>query len=126
MREALLVFILGFSAVLSGCGGNGSNTASNAPVLTSISVTAPSANITASVTWISSDSAVATISDASPTKGLALGVSAGNTTVTASSGSISGTATLTVTSATSTSLLISPSNANLPLDVSQQFTATAT
>src|SRR5439155_13263150 len=45
MREALLVFILGFSAVLSGCGGNGSNTASNAPVLTSISVTAPSANI---------------------------------------------------------------------------------
>ena len=83
-------------------------------------------NLTASVDWSSSNSAVASISNASPTKGMAHGVSAGTVTITATSGSISGTASLTVTSATSTALAISPSNGSLPIDVSQQFTATAT
>jgi uncharacterized protein YjdB len=83
-------------------------------------------NITSSVDWSSSNSAIATISDVSPTKGLSHGVAAGTVTITATSGSISATASLTVTSATSTSLAISPLNASLPLDVSQQYTATAT
>jgi trimeric autotransporter adhesin len=83
--------------------------------------------VTGSVDWSSSKPAVATISDTSPTKGLALGASAGTTTITATSGTItSAPASLTVTSASATSLAISPNPASMALDVSQQFTATAT
>jgi trimeric autotransporter adhesin len=83
--------------------------------------------ITGSVSWSSSNTGVATISDTVPTKGLALGVSAGTTNITATSGTItSPAAVLTVTSASATSLAISPNPASLALDVSQQFTATAT
>jgi len=83
--------------------------------------------ITGSVSWSSSNTGVATISDTVPTKGLALGVSAGTTTITATSGTItSPAAVLTVTSASATSLAISPDPASMALDVSQQFTATAT
>jgi trimeric autotransporter adhesin len=81
--------------------------------------------ITGSVSWSSSKPAFATISDTSPTKGLATGVSAGTTTITATSGSISVTASLTVTSASATSLAITPNPASMALFVSQQFTATA-
>jgi trimeric autotransporter adhesin len=83
--------------------------------------------ITGSVDWSSSKPAVATISDSSPTKGLALGLSAGTTAITATSGTItSAPASLTVTSASATSLAISPNPASMAVDVSQQFTATAT
>ena len=81
--------------------------------------------ITGSVSWSSSKPAFATISDTSPTKGLALGVSAGTTTITATSGSVSTTTTLTVTAASATSLAITPNPASMALFVSQQFTATA-
>jgi len=82
--------------------------------------------ITGSVSWSSSNSAVATISDATPTKGLALGVGAGTTNIVATSGSItSNTAVLTVTSASATSIAIS-GPATMALRVSQQFTAIAT
>jgi uncharacterized protein YjdB len=83
--------------------------------------------ITGSVSWSSSNTGVATTSDTVPTKGLALGVSAGTTNITATSGTItSPAAVLTVTSANATSLAISPNPASMALDVSQQFTATAT
>ncbi len=81
--------------------------------------------LTGSVTWSSSNAAVATISAASPTQGLATGVAAGTTTITATSGTISGTATLTVTSASATSLAITGPT-TMALYVSQQFTVTAT
>jgi hypothetical protein len=82
--------------------------------------------ITGSVSWSSSNPAVATISDTTPTKGLALGVGAGTTNITATSGSItSNTAVLTVTSASATSLVTSGPT-NMALGVSQQFTANAT
>ncbi len=82
--------------------------------------------ITGSVSWSSSIAAVATISDTTPTKGLALGVSAGTTSITATSGTItSPAAVLNVTSASATSLAITgPSS--MALNVSQQFTANAT
>ena len=85
-------------------------------------------DITGSVSWSSSNPAVATISDTTPTKGLALGVAGGTTNITATSGTIKSTtpAVLTVTSANATSLAISPNPASMALDVSQQFTATAT
>jgi trimeric autotransporter adhesin len=82
--------------------------------------------LTGSVTWSSSNTAFATIGNTSPGKGLATGLTQGTTTITATSGSVSATAALTVTSATATSLVISPNPASMALDVSQQFTATAT
>ena len=82
--------------------------------------------ITGSVSWSSSASTVASVSDTAPTKGLALGVAAGTANITATSGSItSNTAALTITSASATSLAVM-GPANMALDVSQQFTAIAT
>ena len=55
-------------------------------------------DLTAQVTWNSSNTGVATIS----TSGLATGIAAGTVTITATSGAISGTATLAVTAVTTT------------------------
>ena len=54
------------------------------------------ADVTSSATWTSSNPSVATISSS----GLATGVAAGSTTITATVGSVSGTASVTVTMAT--------------------------
>jgi hypothetical protein len=54
-------------------------------------------DLTTTVTWGSSDAAVAAISNAAGSNGLATSATAGSTTITATSGSVSGTATLTVT-----------------------------
>ena len=83
-------------------------------------------NITASVTWSSSNTAVSSISSAAPTQGLAKGISPGQSVISATSGSIVGSATLTVTSATVTAIAVSPQNANIPLGIAQQFTALGT
>ena len=83
-------------------------------------------NITTILAWTSSKPSVATISSNPPTSGLAAGISAGNTTITASSGNVSGTASLTVTNANASSLTLSPKPTSIALFVSQQFTATAT
>ncbi len=53
-------------------------------------------NLTAQVTWASSDGAVATVSDAAGSKGLATAVGAGSTTVSATSDGVTDSATLTV------------------------------
>ena len=81
-------------------------------------------NLTGSVTWSSSSTAAATISSA----GLATGVAAGNTTIQATSGSISGSTGLTVTTATVTlvSIAVTPSNAQVAVGATQQYTATGT
>jgi uncharacterized protein YjdB len=54
-------------------------------------------NLTTTVTWSSSNTGIATISNAAGSKGLATSVAAGSTTITATSGSVSGTTSLTVT-----------------------------
>ncbi|MGE3172700.1 MAG: beta strand repeat-containing protein [Planctomycetota bacterium] len=54
-------------------------------------------DLTLAVTWSSSASGVATVSNAPGSEGLATAVTAGTTTVTATQGAVSGTATLTVT-----------------------------
>jgi hypothetical protein len=54
-------------------------------------------NLTTSVTWSSSATGVATISNAAGSQGLASSVGAGSTTISATSGSVSGSTTLTVT-----------------------------
>jgi hypothetical protein len=85
-------------------------------------------DVSSSVTWNSSNTGVATISNTSGTKGLATAVNVGSTTVTAASGGISGATKLTVTAAALDSITITPVNAVISVSVNnivnQQFTAT--
>lgn len=83
-------------------------------------------DLTTSVTWSSSSTNVATISNAGSSKGLATGVAAGSTTITASSGSITGSTSLTVTPATLTSISVTPANSSVAKGSTRQFTATGT
>ena len=84
-------------------------------------------DITKFVTWRSSDSAVAVVSNAGNQRGVATGVGVGSTTITAAQGSIvSADATLTVNAVTLQAITITPDNATIALKTSQQFTATGT
>jgi hypothetical protein len=68
-------------------------------------------NLTSNVTWASSQPAVATISNAAGQQGLATGVAAGQTSITAVFASIvSNPATLTVSNATLVSFTVTPNN----------------
>jgi uncharacterized repeat protein (TIGR03803 family) len=84
-------------------------------------------NLTTQVTWTSGTPAVATISNAAGTAGVAHAVTAGATQITAALGSVtSPTDTLTVTSASLVSIAITPPGASIPVSGSQQFVATGT
>ena len=83
-------------------------------------------NLTTSVTWSSSNVAVATISNAAGTNGRAVSVSAGTAMITAASGSISGSTSLTVNPPTVVSITVTPANSSIPLGTTEQFTATGT
>lgn len=83
-------------------------------------------NLTASVSWSSSDPAVAAISNTTPTKGLTVAALSGNATIIAALGSVSSSASLSVTPAKATSISISPNPATMTLFISQQFKAMAT
>jgi hypothetical protein len=83
-------------------------------------------NLTTTVTWSSSNTAVATISNAAGSNGLATSTAAGTTTITATSGGISKSTTLTITPATLTSLAIAPSSPSVTQGATRQFTATGT
>jgi hypothetical protein len=81
-------------------------------------------DLTTQVTWGSSDSAVATVSNASGSNGLATTTAVGNTTVSATRGGVTGGATLTVTDATLVSIEVSPATPSLANGLPQQFIAT--
>jgi trimeric autotransporter adhesin len=81
-------------------------------------------NLTNSVTWTSSPASIATVSNASPTVGLATGVASGTATITALFAGVAGQASLTVTDAKLTSITVTPGSATIALDGSQQFIAT--
>ena len=81
-------------------------------------------DLTTQVTWNSSDSAVATVSNAVGSKGLATAASVGGTTVSATSDGVSGDTTLTVTDATLVSIEVSPAASSIVDGLTQQFTAT--
>ncbi len=83
-------------------------------------------NLTTWVSWTSSNAAVATISNASGTQGLATGLTQGTSTITATSGSINGSSVLTVTPASLVSIAVTPVNPSIALGTTQQFTATGT
>jgi hypothetical protein len=81
-------------------------------------------DLTTEVTWGSSDAAVATVSNATDSEGLATTAGVGSTTVSAVSGGVSGETTLTVTDATLMSIEVSPAATSIAHGLTQQFTAT--
>ena len=83
-------------------------------------------DLTQTVHWSSTAAAVATISDAPGTQGLATSLGVGNTTIQATSGSVEASASLTVNAAALVSISIAPLTPSVPLGTSQQFTATGT
>jgi 6-phosphogluconolactonase (cycloisomerase 2 family) len=139
-RFTFVLFAIFVGLVFNGCGG------SSTPVLTALTVTPSTASIvaggqqqftatglfsdgtkqdeTASVTWTSSNSAVATIASG----GLATGVSAGTANITAGlPGRTSNAAVLTVTaSSTLQSIAVTPPLPSIVVGATQQFAATGT
>ncbi|PYX16372.1 MAG: ATP-dependent DNA ligase, partial [Acidobacteria bacterium] len=81
-----------------------------------------SKDLTSSVLWSSSDTSVASVNNA----GLATGVVVGVVTVTAQFGAMQGSATLNITNAGTnlTGITLSPVAASVPVNTTQQFTAT--
>ena len=83
-------------------------------------------DVTAAVTWSSSDITVATISNASGSSGLASSLRQGSVTITATLGTIAGATGLTITPAALVSIAVIPSNASIANGTGQQFAATGT
>ncbi len=81
-----------------------------------------SQDMTASVTWASQTTSVATIS----ASGLVTAKSAGTSMITATSGGVTGSGSLTVTGVTLKSLTVTPANPTVAKNGTQQFTATGT
>jgi hypothetical protein len=143
MKLNKLLFLIVIFLLIINCSGGGGGSSAPAVTLTSIAVTPlttsislgetqqftaigtysdnSTKNITTSVTWGSSNTAVAAIS----TTGLATSVAAGTTTITANlSGVTSNTAQLTIV--TLTSIAITPPNPVIDFGATQQFTAMVT
>jgi len=79
-------------------------------------------NLTALVTWTSSDSTVVSIDNT----GLATNRKFGTVTITATLGSITNSTTLTVASITLTGIVVTPINPSVSVGQTQQLFATAT
>ncbi|MGA8212195.1 MAG: Ig-like domain-containing protein [Candidatus Sulfotelmatobacter sp.] len=79
-------------------------------------------NLTGTVTWSSSPTAVATIA----TSGLATGAGVGSATITATSGSITASATLSVGQPVLVSMAVTPANPSFALGTTQPLAATGT
>ncbi len=81
------------------------------------------ANVSSSASWNSSNTVVATINST----GVAAGVSAGSTNITASMNGVNATTQLTVTAATVTAIAVTPTTATLTAaGLTQQFSVNAT
>jgi hypothetical protein len=126
----------------------GKNFGNVIPVLQSITVTPPNPSValgftqqfvatgtfsdhsnrplTSQVTWMSSNTAAATISNAPGTQGLATAVGTGTSTITATLNGISGSTKLTVSAASLKSITLSPANPTVAKGGTQQFRATGT
>jgi hypothetical protein len=81
-------------------------------------------DLTTQATWDSTDRTVASVSNLAGTQGLATGIAAGRTSVTATWESKSGSASLTVTQAQLLSITVAPENPTIAAGATQQFTAT--
>jgi uncharacterized protein YjdB len=153
-KKTASIFTLGVLLVLTACGGGGGSTSNSTggtpdpvtPTLSSLQISparisvAPGASqqfkatgsysdgsskdLTATVQWNSSDGSVASVSSS----GFATAVSTGVATLTASSGKMQGLATFDVTGAAANlvSVSVTPAASSLPVNTSQQYTATGT
>lgn len=83
-------------------------------------------DITNNVTWASVTTAVATISNAAGSRGIATGVAAGSSSISATLGTISGSTALTVNTATLTSIAVTPASFTLARLATRQLAATGT
>jgi hypothetical protein len=83
-------------------------------------------NLTAAVAWNSTNNAVASISNALGTEGLAHGADVGSVNITAALGSVSGVTTLTVTTAQLVSIQLTPPTPSIANGTTQAFIATGT
>jgi hypothetical protein len=141
-RLALCVALVALSFPLTQCGG-GSSKGSNTPTVASIAVSPSSPSIAVGATqqftatamdssgkpisgvtftWTSSATSVATVN----TNGLATGVKAGTTQITASASGVTSSAdTLTITAPAVATIAVSPSSPSIAVGATQQFTATA-
>ena len=81
------------------------------------------ADVTSLVTWNSSNAAVATISNATGSQGLATGVAVGTTTITATSGSLTSTAQLKVAPSGIVSLTVTPATTSVRQGQTTPFSA---
>ncbi|PKG78374.1 Ig domain-containing protein [Shewanella sp. Actino-trap-3] len=81
-----------------------------------------SVDITASATWLSADTDVATVNDS----GLASALATGTSVVTATFDAKSATSTLTVTDAMLSSIALTPVDSSIANGLTEQFTATGT
>ncbi|HKO50247.1 MAG TPA: Ig-like domain-containing protein, partial [Polyangiaceae bacterium] len=80
--------------------------------------------LTTTATWASSDTAIATVSNAPGSQGLASTVAIGPTTISATVGSTTGSTTLTVTAAALVSIAVTPTTPTVAKGLTQQFAAT--
>jgi hypothetical protein len=83
-------------------------------------------DLTGAVTWTSSTSSIATISNASGSLGLATALGAGTATISAVFRGQVGTANLTITNATLMSIAITPAAPSIGVGSTQQFIAKGT
>jgi hypothetical protein len=145
MRSVLLGMTFGVLGFLTACGGGGqTQTAPPPPVLQSIQVTGPSANLTAgqsqqmkamgnysnnstqdltgTATWSTSDATVASVAASGM---LSTTNKGGSCTVTAKVGSVTGSFSLTVVPAL-VSISVTPATASIAVQTAQQFIAAGT
>ena len=147
-RITSILLAIFFTALVSSCGGGGGSSVgggASAPAASLVSIEVTPADpvialgtttqlkatgiysdstrqdLTASVTWRSSDDTVATVS-----RGLAKSMARGSATIDASSKGITGSRTLTVTDATLVAIQITPANPSAALGTTKQLTATGT
>ena len=83
-------------------------------------------DLTSAVTWTSSSSAIATISNSAGSIGRATGMQAGNVTISAVFNGQVATGSLKVTNATLNSIAVTPANASVAVGSSQAFTGNGT
>ena len=81
-------------------------------------------NLTAFVTWTSSNPSVAAVSNAADSQGLVTGSGLGHATITATYGGVSGSTLMVVTSATLTGITITPPDPSIAKGTSRQLIAT--
>jgi Big-like domain-containing protein/CARDB protein len=93
-------------------------------VATGLFTDGTSQDLTNSTVWGSADPAIATISNAANSHGLAVAVAAGSTLISATFQGITGTADLTVTTAQLAAITVSPAIPNIAIGTRLQFTAT--